>query len=569
LAALLAVAVVAALTAVAGVPPAAAGGSVLVTTTADTVNGVDAVVSLREAVNEVNTNPTAAQTINIGDDGVYELDLCDGLANSQEDANASGDLDLLDPENITFLGESTIIQTCAKERVIDSLTAPARVTLARVVVTGGDSSASGGGVRVQGDVALSLWAVIRGNDAAGPGGGAWASDDVFVTQSSVRNNTSGGSGGGVHADDGVIIDIAGITGNSALTAGGLSAGDNMSITSSTVSHNAALAAGGAHAENTLAVNTSTVFANRAASGANLSTAGTLSTVSSVVALGSGSDDCVFDTASSGGNNVGDDTSCGTNAAGDQDRVHPMLSALSTPSQFLTQSHRPVPPSPVLDHDNPPCTGDTTDQFLTDRPTGSGCDSGSYEEEVLRTCTQNFPDVPPSSQFFDEVCWLDQMDITGGFADGDFKPAQSVTRQSMAAFLYRLAGAPPYDPSTATFPDVPTDSVFFAEIEWLAEEEITGGFADGNFKPGQAVSRQAMAAFLYRVAGEPAFVDPLTPTFPDVSLDSDFFHEIEWLADEGVTGGFSDGNFRPLQAVTRQAMAAFLLRMAEDVVLAGL
>jgi hypothetical protein len=110
-----------------------------------------------------------------------------------------------------------------------------------------------------------------------------------------------------------------------------------------------------------------------------------------------------------------------------------------------------------------------------------------------------------------------------------------------------------------FPDVPGSHPFCADIEWLAVSGVTTGFSDGTFRPAASVTRQSMAAFLYRFAGEPPFSPPAVATFPDVSTDHPFFAEIEWLADTEVTGGFSDGTFRPVTAVSRQAMAAFLHR----------
>lgn len=55
---------------------------------------------------------------------------------------------------------------------------------------------------------------------------------------------------------------------------------------------------------------------------------------------------------------------------------------------------------------------------------------------------------------------------------------------------------------ADFSDVPPDHPFAAEIAWLAEEGITDGFSDGTFRPGAAITRQAMAAFVYRYATSP-------------------------------------------------------------------
>jgi hypothetical protein len=135
---------------------------------------------------------------------------------------------------------------------------------------------------------------------------------------------------------------------------------------------------------------------------------------------------------------------------------------------------------------------------------------------------------------------------------------------MAAFLYRLAGEPDFTaPGTPTFSDVPLSHPFYEEIEWLVAEEITGGFPDDTFRPSATVTRQAMAAFLYRLSGEPDFDPPGTASFSDVPPSHTFFAEIEWLVAEGVASGFSNGTFRPANTVTRQATAAFSHRLVEE------
>ncbi len=178
-------------------------------------------------------------------------------------------------------------------------------------------------------------------------------------------------------------------------------------------------------------------------------------------------------------------------------------------------------------------------------------------------TGPFSDVGPSHPFCDEISWLIGAGITSGYDDGTYRPTAQVSRAAMAAFLYRFEGSPAFTaPGTATFTDVPTGHPFFHEIEWLAASGITGGFPDGTFRPGSSVSRQAMAAFLHRQSGEPPFTDPEVASFTDVPLDSTFFHQIEWLASTGITTGFADGTFKPGATVTRQAMAAFLQRLDE-------
>jgi hypothetical protein len=209
----------------------------------------------------------------------------------------------------------------------------------------------------------------------------------------------------------------------------------------------------------------------------------------------------------------------------------------------------------------------TDQRGTARPQGSACDAGAFEGAPA-ACTVAFDDVSATHPFFDEVCWLTQMGITGGFPDGGYHPSDPVSRQAMAAYLYRLALSPPVADTGAAAADVPGDHPFIREISWLIEEDIANGYGDETFRPLNPVTRQAMAAFLNRVAGNVQVISPVQ-TFSDVPATHPFFAEIAWLVHEDVTRGFEDGTFRPAAPVTRQAMAAFLLRMADTVPLLGL
>jgi peptidoglycan/xylan/chitin deacetylase (PgdA/CDA1 family) len=170
----------------------------------------------------------------------------------------------------------------------------------------------------------------------------------------------------------------------------------------------------------------------------------------------------------------------------------------------------------------------------------------------------FFDVRRHHAFHEEISWLADSGITGGYDDNTFRPAAVVSRQAMAAFLHRMMGTPPVPPSAPTFVDVPASSPFYDAVRWLASEGVTSGFPDGTFGATTAVSRQAMAGFLWRLAGEPPPPGD-APTFPDVSLANPFRAAIRWLASESITGGFPDGTFRPTAPVTRQGMAAFLQR----------
>lgn len=181
----------------------------------------------------------------------------------------------------------------------------------------------------------------------------------------------------------------------------------------------------------------------------------------------------------------------------------------------------------------------------------------------------FSDVTASHPFLRDIHWAVIRSIEASNPAGPFNSTSSVTREVMAAWLYRLAGRPAYTPpATPPFTDVGTGHQYYKEICWLATQTITNGWptSDGRreFRPTAAVERQAMAAFLYRYAGSPDFTDPATSPFADLRPTDPFYHEVTWMVSEGITTGFSDGTFRPVAAVERQAMVAFLHRLARNV-----
>ncbi|GMA31533.1 bifunctional metallophosphatase/5'-nucleotidase [Litorihabitans aurantiacus] len=122
-----------------------------------------------------------------------------------------------------------------------------------------------------------------------------------------------------------------------------------------------------------------------------------------------------------------------------------------------------------------------------------------------------------------------------------------------------------------FTDVPRGNLFFDQIQWLAEKNISTGWplADGGaeFRPLAPIARDAMAAFLHRMAGSPDVELPATSPFTDVSPDNQFYDEIVWLSQQEIATGWDNGDgtasFRPLDPIGRDAMAAFLYRLADS------
>lgn len=115
------------------------------------------------------------------------------------------------------------------------------------------------------------------------------------------------------------------------------------------------------------------------------------------------------------------------------------------------------------------------------------------------------------------------------------------------------------PEKQRFSDVKPSDMFYTEIQWLAAKGITTGYGDGTFRPHDAVNRDAMAAFFYRAAHQPAYETPKDSPFRDVKPTDAFYKEIAWLSAKGISRGWDDGSYRPLDPIHRDAMAAFIYR----------
>ena len=172
----------------------------------------------------------------------------------------------------------------------------------------------------------------------------------------------------------------------------------------------------------------------------------------------------------------------------------------------------------------------------------------------------FGDILVTHPFYTEIMDIAMRQVTLGCGGGSYCPDAPVTREQMAAFIIRALGEfNPPPPQQPRFLDVPPTNQFYNFIDRLAALGITSGCGGGNYCPGSAVTREQMAAFLLRALGEFNPPPPQQPRFLDVPPSNQFYNFIDRLAALGITSGCGGGNYCPTAPVTRGAMAAFLVR----------
>lgn len=195
-----------------------------------------------------------------------------------------------------------------------------------------------------------------------------------------------------------------------------------------------------------------------------------------------------------------------------------------------------------------------------------------------TCTLVFSDVPPGSPFYPYVYCLACRGIVGGYADGSFRPANSVTRGEAAKFIANAGsytdGVPP---GRQNFADVTPGTPFWLYIERLYAHGIIGGYRCGGqgepcpgvyYRPDVTVSRGQLAKL---VSGAAAYTDDIPSgrqTFEDVSPGTPFWLYIERLYAHGIVSGYPCGSegepcpgpyYRPSRSITRGQSAKITAR----------
>lgn len=109
-----------------------------------------------------------------------------------------------------------------------------------------------------------------------------------------------------------------------------------------------------------------------------------------------------------------------------------------------------------------------------------------------------------------------------------------------------------------YTDVSQDAWYYASVEYVSSNGIMNGYADGTFRPGQQLSRAHLAQLLYNLEGRPQVS---AARYTDTEDGAWYESDISWATDAGILTGYADGSIRPNAFITRQQLAAMLYRYA--------
>ena len=110
----------------------------------------------------------------------------------------------------------------------------------------------------------------------------------------------------------------------------------------------------------------------------------------------------------------------------------------------------------------------------------------------------FSDVKEGDYFYNPVIWAVDKNVTSGKTEDTFAPYEGCTRAQMVTFLWRAAGSP-WASANRHFSDVADNAYYKDAVEWAIAAGITNGISDTKFNPNGSVTREQLAAFIYRYA----------------------------------------------------------------------
>ncbi len=180
-------------------------------------------------------------------------------------------------------------------------------------------------------------------------------------------------------------------------------------------------------------------------------------------------------------------------------------------------------------------------------------------------TLPFWDIPTGFWCHDEVQYVYERGLMNGTGPATFSPDGSTTRSMIVTILYRMEGSPAV--GGADFTDVPPGLYYAPAVAWASANGIVNGYSDGTFRPGASITREQLAAFLYRYAryrgGETSARADLSVYADAAGIAGYAVEAMEWANAVGLVNGTSGSTLSPRGTATRAQAAVILTRFARN------
>lgn len=171
----------------------------------------------------------------------------------------------------------------------------------------------------------------------------------------------------------------------------------------------------------------------------------------------------------------------------------------------------------------------------------------------------FQDVGQNDWFADAVRYVTGKSLMNGTGTTAFSPNGNMSRAMLATVLYRMSGETAE--AGSSFGDVSSSAYYAAAVNWASSKGIVNGTGTDAFSPNASITREQLAAMLYRYAGEPSVSADLSAYTDAVSISPYAEKAVEWCVAKGILSGKSATRLAPQDTATRAECAAMLQRFA--------
>lgn len=191
---------------------------------------------------------------------------------------------------------------------------------------------------------------------------------------------------------------------------------------------------------------------------------------------------------------------------------------------------------------------------------------SYVKATETPSETKFNDVSANDWFASAVDYVTGKGMMNGTADNTFSPKANTTRGMVVTVLYRLENQP--STSAASFTDVASGAYYANAVAWANANGIVSGYGSGKFGPNDKVTREQLAAILYRYAQYKKYdvsgAKSLDGYTDAQSVSSYAVPALQWANAAGIVTGKSGSKLDPKGNATRAEVAAMLMRFCENV-----
>lgn len=207
--------------------------------------------------------------------------------------------------------------------------------------------------------------------------------------------------------------------------------------------------------------------------------------------------------------------------------------------------------------------------LTENGSSSGSGNNNNNNVQQPSPAVQFRDVSDVDWFFKDVAYVNEKGLMNGTGDHVFSPYDTSTRAMIVTVLYRMEGSPEVSGRTG-FKDVKPGSYYENAVKWAAENNIVNGCSDKIFGCDDDITREQMAAVLYRYAAykgmSGAVLSENLSSFSDrADISAYAVPAMQWAVANGILTDTGNGTIDPRGNALRSQIAAMLHTFHEKII----